>query len=66
MCDLFWKFHENPFIRFPVMLLTDTFFLENTVKDTQYPRSAINDVTCLSALNLKKDGYAVFTLPYIP
>ena len=38
MSDLCWKFHENPFGRFPVMLLTDTDFFENTVKEAEYPR----------------------------
>ena len=38
MCKLCWKFHENPFICFAVMLLTDTGFLENREKETQYSR----------------------------
>ena len=29
MCNHCWKFHENPFIHFPVMLLTDTDFPEH-------------------------------------
>ena len=38
MSHIGWKFHENTFIRFPVMLLTGTYFLENIDKETQYPK----------------------------
>ena len=37
MASLSWKFHENPFMRFPVMLFTDMDFLENIEKETLYP-----------------------------
>ena len=33
MCNLCWKFGENAFIHFPVMLRTDTDFPENVEKD---------------------------------
>ena len=33
MCNRCWKFHENPFIHFPVMLLTDTDSPENIEKE---------------------------------
>ena len=38
MCDLSWKFHENPFIRFLMMSLRDTDLFENTEKETLYPK----------------------------
>ena len=33
MCNIWWTFHENPFINFPLMLLTDMDFPENVEKD---------------------------------
>ena len=36
MSNLCWKFHENLFIRFPVMLLTDMDFLENKMQTFAY------------------------------
>ena len=38
LCKLCWNFHENQFIRFPVMLSTDMDFLENIEKETQHSR----------------------------
>ena len=38
MSNLSWKLYKNPFLCFPVMLLTNTNFFENKENATLYPR----------------------------
>ena len=68
-CTIFsWKFHENPFIRFPEMLLTGTDFLEKKRRYNK-PASWSYILLCSSVLfieGVKHNTHKIFQIvPWI-